>query len=63
MSKTKALRVAEGFLVSDDPAWTDRVGLFRRLRREDLSPGRLGFRFGLRSFLGFFATFVFASHV
>jgi len=37
--------------------------LLRRLRCEDLPPGRLGFRFGLRCFLGFFATFVFASHV
>lgn len=34
----------------------------RRRRREDFAPGGLWLRFWLRSFLGFFAAFVFASH-
>ncbi len=61
--KRKALRDAEGFLVSREIGPGDRFGLFWRLRSEDLAASRLGFWFGLRSFLGFFATFVFASHV
>jgi len=37
-------------------------GLFRRRRGEDLAPSWLGFRLGFRRLLGFFSTFVFASH-
>jgi hypothetical protein len=36
--------------------------LLRRSRGEDLAPRWFGFRFRFRRFLGFFSTFVFASH-
>jgi hypothetical protein len=36
--------------------------LLRRSRGEDFAPAWLGFRFRFRRLLGFFSTFVFASH-
>ena len=49
-------------LIRVSSAMSDRVGLLGRRRREDLAPAGLGFRFGFRSLLDFFATFIFVSH-
>jgi hypothetical protein len=60
--KVKKPSIRGGLLYRTGAAGEIAGKLLRRRRREDLAPAGLWFRFGFRRFLGFFSTFVFASH-